>query len=224
MAECDAVCEHAHLPLQSGSTRVLKAMRRTYAASATCGSSRDSARAIPTCALTTDIIVGFPARPSDDFARDARGRARRSATTARFTFVYSPRQGTEAATMPDQVPDEVKRERIERLVELVQQRRGRAQRVAGRPRRGGARRRPEPDGSLGAARAHAPQHDRQFRGDERSGQPRRGPHRRRNLDDASRRRAGSRCSVVATSSGTAAQRPRPRRPSDRGRRRRRGTT
>jgi tRNA-2-methylthio-N6-dimethylallyladenosine synthase len=119
MAESAAVCEHAHLPLQSGTTRILKAMRRTYSRERYLRLVDELRAGIPDLALTTDIIVGFPGETERDFeetlevAEDVR-------FDGAFTFVYSPRQGTEAATMPDQVPDGVKRERIERLVETVQ--------------------------------------------------------------------------------------------------------
>ena len=119
MAECDAVCEHAHLPLQSGSTRILKAMRRTYGRERYLRLVDDLRAAIPDLALTTDIIVGFPGETERDFEETLEVTEEVGYDGA-FTFVYSPRQGTEAATMPNQVPDEVKRERIERLVELVQ--------------------------------------------------------------------------------------------------------
>ena len=119
MAECDAVCEHAHLPLQSGSTRILKAMRRTYGRERYLRLVDELRAAIPDLALTTDIIVGFPGETERDFEETLEVTEEVGFDGA-FTFVYSPRQGTEAATMPDQVPEEVKRERIERLVELVQ--------------------------------------------------------------------------------------------------------
>jgi tRNA-2-methylthio-N6-dimethylallyladenosine synthase len=119
MAECDAVCEHAHLPLQSGSTRILKAMRRTYGRERYLRLADDLRAAIPDLALTTDIIVGFPGETERDFEETLEVTEEVGYDGA-FTFVYSPRQGTEAAAMPDQVPEDVKRERIERLVELVQ--------------------------------------------------------------------------------------------------------
>jgi tRNA-2-methylthio-N6-dimethylallyladenosine synthase len=119
MGECDAVCEHAHLPLQSGSTRVLKAMRRTYSRERYLRLVEDLRAAIPDLALTTDIIVGFPGETERDFEETLEVVAD-VAYDGAFTFVYSPRLGTEAASMPDQIPEEVKRERIERLVELVQ--------------------------------------------------------------------------------------------------------
>jgi tRNA-2-methylthio-N6-dimethylallyladenosine synthase len=119
MAECDAVCEHAHLPLQSGSTRILKAMRRTYGRERYLRLVDKLRAAIPDLALTTDIIVGFPGEMERDFEETLEVTEEVGYDGA-FTFVYSPRQGTEAAAMPDQVPEEVKRDRIERLVELVQ--------------------------------------------------------------------------------------------------------
>jgi tRNA-2-methylthio-N6-dimethylallyladenosine synthase len=119
MAECAAVCEHAHLPLQSGSTRILKAMRRTYSAERYIRLVDDLRAAIPDLALGTDIIVGFPGETEDDFQETLRVVEAVRYDSA-FTFVYSPRQGTDAATMPDQVAEEVKRERIERLIDVVQ--------------------------------------------------------------------------------------------------------
>jgi tRNA-2-methylthio-N6-dimethylallyladenosine synthase len=129
MAECAAVCEHAHLPLQSGSTRVLKAMRRTYSRERYLRLVAELRAAIPDLALTTDIIVGFPGETEDDFL-ETLDVVEEVGFDGAFTFVYSPRAGTEAAVMPDQVPDEVKRDRIERLVEVVQ--RVAAERNAGR--------------------------------------------------------------------------------------------
>jgi tRNA-2-methylthio-N6-dimethylallyladenosine synthase len=119
IAECAAVCEHTHLPLQSGSTRVLKAMRRTYSKERYIALASRLRASIPDLALTTDIIVGFPGETEDDF-RETLDVVEEVGYDAAFTFVFSPRQGTEAATMGEQVPDEVKRERIERLVDLVQ--------------------------------------------------------------------------------------------------------
>ena len=119
MAECDAVCEHAHLPLQSGSTRILKAMRRTYSRERYLRLVDDLRSAIPDLALTTDIIVGFPGETERDF-EETLEIVQEVGYESAFTFIYSPRQGTEAATMAEQVPDEVKKERIERLVDVVQ--------------------------------------------------------------------------------------------------------
>jgi tRNA-2-methylthio-N6-dimethylallyladenosine synthase len=120
MAECAAVCEHAHLPLQSGSTRLLKLMRRTYSRERFVRLAEEMRATIPDLALTTDIIVGFPGETEADF-RETVEVVEEVGFDGAFTFVYSPRQGTEAAAMAEQVPDEIKQERIERLVEVVQQ-------------------------------------------------------------------------------------------------------
>ena len=119
MAECAAVCEHAHLPLQSGSTRVLKAMRRTYSRERYLRLADELRAVIPDLALTTDLIVGFPGETEAEFEETV-SAVEEVGYDGAFTFVYSPRAGTEAASMPGQVPDETKRERIERLVEVVQ--------------------------------------------------------------------------------------------------------
>jgi tRNA-2-methylthio-N6-dimethylallyladenosine synthase len=119
MADCRSVCEHAHLPLQSGSTRVLKAMRRTYSRERYLRLAEEMRAAISDLALTTDLIVGFPGETDDDFEQTV-SAVEEVAYDGAFTFVFSPRRGTEAAEMPDQVPDEIKHERIERLVEVVQ--------------------------------------------------------------------------------------------------------
>jgi tRNA-2-methylthio-N6-dimethylallyladenosine synthase len=129
MAECAAVCEQAHLPLQSGSSRILKAMRRTYSRERYVRLVGELRAAIPELALTTDIIVGFPGETEDDFLETLEV-VEEVGYDGAFTFVYSPRAGTEAAAMPEQVPDELKRERIEKLVEVVQ--RVAAERNAGR--------------------------------------------------------------------------------------------
>jgi tRNA-2-methylthio-N6-dimethylallyladenosine synthase len=119
MGECESVCEHAHLPLQSGSTRVLKAMRRTYSRERYLRLVDELRAAIPDLALTTDLIVGFPGETEAEF-EETLGAVEEVGYDGAFTFVYSPRQGTEAASMPDQLPEDVKRERIERLIEVVQ--------------------------------------------------------------------------------------------------------
>jgi tRNA-2-methylthio-N6-dimethylallyladenosine synthase len=119
MAECESVCEHAHLPLQSGSTRVLKAMRRTYSRERYLLLVDKLRSSIPDLALTTDLIVGFPGETEAEFEETV-SAVEEVGYDGAFTFVYSPRQGTEAASMPDQVPEDVKRERIERLVDAVQ--------------------------------------------------------------------------------------------------------
>jgi tRNA-2-methylthio-N6-dimethylallyladenosine synthase len=119
MAECASVCEHAHLPMQSGSSRVLKAMRRTYGRERFLRLVDELRAAIPDLALTTDLIVGFPGETEPEF-EGTLSAVEEVGFDGAFTFVYSPRAGTEAASMPDQIPEEVKRERIERLVEVVQ--------------------------------------------------------------------------------------------------------
>jgi tRNA-2-methylthio-N6-dimethylallyladenosine synthase len=119
MAECDAVCEQVHLPLQSGSSRVLKAMRRTYTRERYLALADKMRAAIPDLAVGTDIIVGFPGETEDDF-RQTLEVVEEVRYDSAFTFVYSPRAGTEAAAMQDQVPHEVKIERMERLVETIQ--------------------------------------------------------------------------------------------------------
>ena len=131
-AELPALCEHIHLPLQSGSSRILKAMRRTYNRERYLDRVAQIREHLPDCALTTDIIVGFPGETEDDFAETLEV-VEEVGYDGAFTFIFSPRRGTEAATMADQVPHPVKRERMARLVELVQRRaRERAQRFVGR--------------------------------------------------------------------------------------------
>jgi tRNA-2-methylthio-N6-dimethylallyladenosine synthase len=119
MAECESVCEHAHLPLQSGSTRILKAMRRTYGRERYLRLVDEMRAGIPDLALTTDLIVGFPGESEADFG-ETMEVVEEVGFDGAFTFVYSLRAGTEAAALPDQVPEDVKRERIERLIALCQ--------------------------------------------------------------------------------------------------------
>ena len=131
-AELPALCEHIHLPLQSGSSTVLKRMRRTYSRERYLDRVALIREHVPDCALTTDIIVGFPGETDADFEQTLEV-AEAVGFDGAFTFVYSPRRETEAATLPDQVPHEVKVARMERLVEVVQRRaRERAQRFVGR--------------------------------------------------------------------------------------------
>jgi tRNA-2-methylthio-N6-dimethylallyladenosine synthase len=119
IAECDAVCEQVHLPLQSGSSRVLKAMRRTYTRERYLALVDKMRAAIPDVAIGTDIIVGFPGETEDDF-RETLEVVEEVRYDSAFTFVYSPRAGTEAAAMQEQVPHGTKIERMERLVETIQ--------------------------------------------------------------------------------------------------------
>jgi tRNA-2-methylthio-N6-dimethylallyladenosine synthase len=131
-AELPALCEHIHLPLQSGSSTVLKRMRRTYDRRRYMDRVALIREHVPDCAITTDIIVGFPGESEADFEQTLEVVDEVGYDGA-FTFVFSPRRETEAATMDDQLPYAVKRERMERLVELVQRRATeRAQRFVGR--------------------------------------------------------------------------------------------
>ncbi|MEV8266490.1 tRNA (N6-isopentenyl adenosine(37)-C2)-methylthiotransferase MiaB [Microbacterium sp. NPDC076911] len=117
MAETPAVMPQLHMPLQSGSDRILKAMRRSYRSDKFLG-ILDRVRAqMPDAAITTDIIVGFPGETEEDFNETMRVVEAARFTSA-FTFQYSIREGTPAATMPDQVPKEVVQERYERLLAL----------------------------------------------------------------------------------------------------------
>ena len=117
MAETPAVMPQLHMPLQSGSDRVLKAMRRSYRSDRFLG-ILDRVRAkMPDAAITTDIIVGFPGETEEDFAETLRVVEAARFSSA-FTFQYSIREGTPAATMPDQVPKAVVQERYERLAAL----------------------------------------------------------------------------------------------------------
>jgi len=131
-AELGAVCEHIHLPLQSGSSRVLKAMKRTYDRGRYMDRVAQIREHLPDAALTTDIIVGFPGETEADFAETLEVTEEVGYDGA-FTFLFSPRRGTAAATYPDPVPHPVKVERMQRLVEVVQRRaRERAERFVGR--------------------------------------------------------------------------------------------
>ncbi len=131
-AECASLCEHIHLPLQSGSDTILKAMRRTYNRGRYLDRVALIREHLPDCALTTDIIVGFPGETDEDF-EETLDVVDEVAYDGAFTFIFSPRRGTEAAGLDGQLPHPVKRERMERLVELVQSRaRERAQRFVGR--------------------------------------------------------------------------------------------
>jgi tRNA-2-methylthio-N6-dimethylallyladenosine synthase len=120
IADCESVCEQVHLPAQSGSSRVLKAMRRTYDRSRYLRLVERLRTAIPDLALGTDLIVGFPGETDDDFEQTL-SLVEDVRFDSAFTFIFSPRSGTEAATLADPVPEEVKHARLERLVDVVQQ-------------------------------------------------------------------------------------------------------
>ena len=117
MAACRTVCEHIHLPVQAGSSRVLKAMKRAYTKASyldKVGMVRD---AIPGIAITTDIIVGFPGETEEDF-RDTLDLTEEVRYDGAYTFQYSPRPMTEAAAFADQIPKEIVQQRYDRLVAL----------------------------------------------------------------------------------------------------------
>jgi len=118
MAETPAVCEHVHLPVQSGSSRVLKRMLRRYDRERYLDVVAALRHAMPGLALTTDIIVGFPGETEEDF-RDTLSLVETVAFDDAFTFRYSPREGTPATRLKDVVPDHVAGERLERLVATV---------------------------------------------------------------------------------------------------------
>jgi tRNA-2-methylthio-N6-dimethylallyladenosine synthase len=131
-AELPALCEQIHLPLQSGSSAVLKRMRRTYDRGRYMDRVALIREHVPDCAITTDIIVGFPGETERDF-EETLEVAEEVGYDGAFTFIFSPRRETEAATMDGQLPHPVKVERLERLVEVVQRRAAeRAQRFVGR--------------------------------------------------------------------------------------------
>ncbi|HZN15204.1 MAG TPA: tRNA (N6-isopentenyl adenosine(37)-C2)-methylthiotransferase MiaB [Acidimicrobiales bacterium] len=120
MAEVPTLCEHLHLPLQSGSDRVLAAMHRGYTAARYLEKLAAARAAVPDLAVTTDIIVGFPGETEDDFERTLEVVAAAEYDSA-YTFLFSPRPGTEAAGMTDQfVPPDVAGVRFERLNAVVQ--------------------------------------------------------------------------------------------------------
>ncbi|MEV6098501.1 tRNA (N6-isopentenyl adenosine(37)-C2)-methylthiotransferase MiaB [Nocardia sp. NPDC051981] len=120
MAETPNVCPQLHMPLQSGSDRVLKAMRRSYRSAKFLGIIEKVRAAMPHAAITTDIIVGFPGETEEDFQATL-DVVRQARFTSAFTFQYSIRPGTPAATMPDQLPKEVVQERYDRLIALQEQ-------------------------------------------------------------------------------------------------------
>ncbi|GAA1855141.1 tRNA (N6-isopentenyl adenosine(37)-C2)-methylthiotransferase MiaB [Asanoa iriomotensis] len=120
MAETPNVCHSLHMPLQSGSDAVLKAMRRSYRQERYLGIIDKVRAAMPDAAITTDIIVGFPGETEDDFQRTL-DVVRAARFSSAFTFQYSPRPGTPAATMADQVPKAVVQDRYERLMQVVEE-------------------------------------------------------------------------------------------------------
>ncbi|MEJ7750324.1 MAG: tRNA (N6-isopentenyl adenosine(37)-C2)-methylthiotransferase MiaB [Thermoleophilaceae bacterium] len=131
-AELPSLCEHVHLPLQSGSSRVLKAMKRTYNRERYLDRAALIREFVPDCAITTDIIVGFPGETEREFEETLEVVEEVRYDSA-FTFVFSPRRGTAAADLDGQLAHAVKRERMQRLIEAVQRIAGeRSQRFVGR--------------------------------------------------------------------------------------------
>ncbi|MEH1125489.1 tRNA (N6-isopentenyl adenosine(37)-C2)-methylthiotransferase MiaB [Micromonospora sp. CPCC 206061] len=120
MAETPNVCHQLHMPLQSGSDAVLKAMRRSYRSAKYLGIIDKVRAAMPDAAITTDIIVGFPGETEEDFQHTL-DVVRQARFAGAFTFQYSKRPGTPAATMPDQLPKQVVQERYERLMATVEE-------------------------------------------------------------------------------------------------------
>ena len=119
IAECASVCEQIHLPAQSGSSRILRSMRRTYDRDRYLRLVHTLRDAVPDLALGTDLIVGFPGETEHDF-EETLSLVDDVRFDSAFTFIYSPRAGTEAASLPNQVPDDIKHTRLEVLVERVQ--------------------------------------------------------------------------------------------------------
>ena len=118
MAECDKVCEHLHLPVQSGSDTMLKKMKRNYTRASYLQGINLLRDAIPTIALSTDLIVGFPGETDDDFQATL-SLVEEAGFDSAYCFKYSPRPGTASAEWEDDVPEEVKEQRVNQLLELV---------------------------------------------------------------------------------------------------------
>lgn len=118
IAECKTLCEYIHLPVQSGSTRLLKKMNRNYTKEQYLDLVRRIRKAIPNVAISTDIIVGFPGETEEDF-EETLSLAKEVQYDSAFTFIYSRRKGTPADEMEDQIDDSVKHDRFNRLVEII---------------------------------------------------------------------------------------------------------
>ena len=120
MAKSKKVCHHLHLPMQSGSSRILKIMNRRYDKEKYLELVQKIRTAIPDISLTTDIIVGFPGETEEDF-RDTLDVVDKCDFDTAFTFIYSKRSGTPAAKMENQIPEDVVKDRFDRLLSLVQE-------------------------------------------------------------------------------------------------------
>jgi tRNA-2-methylthio-N6-dimethylallyladenosine synthase len=119
IATLPSVCEHVHLPAQSGSTAILETMRRGYTRETYLERVTALREGVRDVAVTTDIIVGFPGETEADFA-ETLDLVRSARFDGAFTFIFSPRAGTAAAEMSGQIGDEVKRDRVKRLIALTQ--------------------------------------------------------------------------------------------------------
>lgn len=120
MAQCEHVSNQLHLPVQSGSDRILRLMNRKYTRAHYMDLVRSIREHIPDIGLSTDLIVGFPGETDEDF-EDTLSLCREIGFASAFTFIYSKRSGTPAASMPEQVPLKIKRERIMKLIEVVEE-------------------------------------------------------------------------------------------------------
>lgn len=118
MAKSEKICRHMHLPVQSGSSRLLERMNRRYTKEHYLELVRKLREAIPDISLTTDIIVGFPGETEEDF-EETLDVVRQAEYDSAYTFIYSKRTGTPAANMPNQIPDDVVKERFNRLLQVV---------------------------------------------------------------------------------------------------------
>ena len=118
MASSKKICRHIHLPVQSGSSRLLKKMNRKYTKESYLALVEKIRKAMPDISITTDIIVGFPGETEEDLL-DTIDVVRKARYDSAFTFLYSKRSGTPAAGMPDQVPDQLAHERFDRLLKVV---------------------------------------------------------------------------------------------------------
>lgn len=119
MASSEKICKHLHLPVQSGSTRILKKMNRRYTKESYLELTEKIKKAVPDISLTTDIIVGFPGETEEDF-QETLDVVRKVRYDSAFTFIYSKRTGTPAAAMEDQIPGDVVKDRFDRLLSEVQ--------------------------------------------------------------------------------------------------------
>ena len=116
--DCEKLCRHIHLPVQSGSSRILKEMNRRYGKEEYLDLVRRLREAVPDIAITTDIIVGFPGETEEDFS-ETLDLVKKACFDSAFTFLYSIRKGTPAAEYENQIPEEIKHERFNRLVDAV---------------------------------------------------------------------------------------------------------